>query len=595
MRDALSRRHARHRAAVPSDVLNEPAAKAGRRTIIPIVAGVSLLLTTTGLGVAALTSDKQPEPVTLSAVADAYVSSKSAAQRHGWSTRLVAKMNESTSFLRYSVPPAPDGYDRKATLVLNRLTASNPSKIAVSKAPGGWTEAVTHATAPKPTKQAVPVATVNDDGKAAQLRIDVSAAITAEGALNLAVTQPTGRGGAVFGARESGAKQSKLEISYVPEGTTGPEPSTPTANPTTTKPTQPPKPTATPTTTKPTATPTTTKPTATPTTTKPTPTATTPTAGPGCTVSALLVPSCGAWVGAAANPLGSESWDEALPAFENTIGRTLDIAHYYNASPKVFPSADMIKRAREPGKKRMLLLNWKPEMGRTWAQVAAGDPEVDKAIDAEAAYLKSTFPEKFFLGIHHEPENEVKPAAGSGYTAKDYKAMYRHVALRLKAKGVTNAVFVMNYMGTPQWGSQPWFEDLYPGDDVVDWIAEDPYIFGSNAIWWNDFATAVNRKDTYTNPNWPGFYTWATTKHPGKPIMLGEWGVNEQTTLGRNKADILRTVHAGLAKLPQVKALVYWNETKMGTVGETRVDTSAAAKTAAQEVLDSGPLARRLQ
>jgi hypothetical protein len=306
------------------------------------------------------------------------------------------------------------------------------------------------------------------------------------------------------------------------------------------------------------------------------------------------VPSCGAWVGAAANPLGTESWDQALPEFEKTIDRTLDIAHYYNSSPKLFPTAEMIKRAREPGKKRMLLLNWKPEMGRTWAQVAAGDPEVDAAIDAEAKYLKSTFPEKFFLGIHHEPENEVKPAAGSGYTAKDYRAMYRHVALRLKANGVTNAVFVMNYMGTPAWGSQPWFEDLYPGDDVVDWIAEDPYIFGNSSIWWTDFASAVDRKDTYTNPKWPGFYTWATTKHPGKPIMLGEWGVNEQTTFSKTKADMLRTVHDGLAKRPAIKALVYWNETKFDPVGETRLDSSTASRTAAQEVLDSGPLARRL-
>jgi hypothetical protein len=563
--------------------------------LIPIAAGVSLLLTTAGLGVAALSSDSVPAPVSLTATADAYVSTKSPTQKHGWSTRLVAKMNESTSFLRYTVPPAADGFDRKATLVLTRLTVSNPSKIAVAKAPGTWTEAVTYSTAPKP---GTPFATVDDDGKSAQLRIDVSKGITEAGVLNLAVTQPIGRGGTVFGARESGLKQSKLEISYVREGSTGPVPSMPTSAPTSAPTTATPKPTVTPTTTTPTPTTTTPKPTATPTTTTPTatPTTTTPTATPttGCTVSAKLVPSCGAWFGAAANPLGSESWDQALPTFESTIGRTVDIAHYYNSSPKLFPTADMIKRAREPGKKRILLLNWKPEMGRTWAQVAAGDPTVDAAIDAEAEYLKSTFPEKFFLAIHHEPEEEVRPAAGSGYTAKDYRAMYRHVALRLKSKGVTNAVFVMNYMGTPHWGSQPWFEDLYPGDDVVDWIAEDPYIFGDHENWWTDFGTAVNRTDTWTNPNWPGFYTWATTKHPGKPIMLGEFGINEQTLFGKSKPDMLRTIDEGLAKRPALKAIVYWNETKFDPVGETRLDSSAASKAAAQEVLDSGPLLRRL-
>ena len=280
------------------------------------------------------------------------------------------------------------------------------------------------------------------------------------------------------------------------------------------------------------------------------------------------MPSCGVWFGAAANPLADESWDEALPAFEDVLDQPVQIAHYYNASPKLFPTEDMIKRAREPGKKRMLLLNWKPEMGRTWAQVAAGDPEVDAAIDAEAAYLKSTFTEKFFLGIHHEPEDEVKPAAGSGFTAKDYKAMYRYVAQRLESQGVTNAVFVMNYMGTPKWGSQPWFEDLYPGDDVVDWIAEDPYIFGSDPEWsGGGLGGALNRTQR-AYPKWPGFYTWATAKHPGKPIMLAEWGVDRQLGDKARKA-VFGLMASQLATYPQVKALVYWNETEKDIVGET--------------------------
>ena len=288
-----------------------------------------------------------------------------------------------------------------------------------------------------------------------------------------------------------------------------------------------------------------------------------------CTVSALLVPSCGVWFGAAANPLADESWDEALPAFERVLGRPMDIAHYYNASPKLFPTADMIARAREPGKKRLLLLNWKPEMGRSWAQVAAGDPEVDAAIDAQANYLTTTFPEKFFLTIHHEPEEEVKPAAGSGFTAKDYAAMYRRIALRLKAKGATNAVLVMTYRGAPYWGVQPWFEQLYPGDDVVDWIAEDPYLFGKDPEFSGGMAQAVNRTQK-AYPKWPGFYTWATTKHPGKPIMLAEWGVSDN--LGEVKRSaVFSTMPDQLAAFPQVKALVYWNETDFDDIGATQL------------------------
>ena len=173
-----------------------------------------------------------------------------------------------------------------------------------------------------------------------------------------------------------------------------------------------------------------------------------------CALSDQLAPSCGVLFGVAANPLGDESWDDALTSFEKTIGRTVDIAHYYSSSPDLFPAADMIQRAREPGNKRLLMLNWKPEMGRTWAEVAAGDPAVDAAIDAEAVYLKEKFSEKFFLAIHHEPEEEIDTTPGSGMNATDYRAMYRHVALRLRQDGVTNAVFVMNYAGSAKWGAR---------------------------------------------------------------------------------------------------------------------------------------------
>jgi hypothetical protein len=313
-----------------------------------------------------------------------------------------------------------------------------------------------------------------------------------------------------------------------------------------------------------------------------------------CSLSALLVPSCGALFGAAANPLGDESWDTALTSFESTIGRTVDIAHYYNSSPDLFPTAEMIQRAREPGKKRLLLLNWKPELGKTWAQVAKGNKKVDAAIDAEAEYLKTTFPEKFFLAIHHEPEEEVDPTPGSGMTATDYRAMYRHVVERLRQDGVTNAVFVMNYAGTAKWGSQPWFESLYPGDDVVDWIAEDPYIFGDSPDYWTNFASAVDRRELASYPAWPGFYSWAVSTHPSKPIMLGEFGIDEQNKNSMSKAGLLGTVGVGLARHPRIKAVVYWNETGLDPVGETRLDSSPATQQAARKLLTTGPLARQL-
>jgi hypothetical protein len=82
--------------------------------------------------------------------------------------------------------------------------------------------------------------------------------------------------------------------------------------------------------------------------------------------------------------------------------------------------------------------------------------------------------------------------------------------------------------------------------------------------------------------------------HPSKPIMLGEWGINEQTKDSKTKADMLGTVRDGLSRRPQIKALVYWNETKFDPVGETRLDSSPATREAAHDLVTTGPLARQL-
>ena len=42
-----------------------------------------------------------------------------------------------------------------------------------------------------------------------------------------------------------------------------------------------------------------------------------------------------------------------------------------------------------------------------------------------------------------------------------------------------------------------------------------------------DFTSLMNR--TQKGHSFPGFYTWATTKHPSKPIMVAEWGIGESS------------------------------------------------------------------
>lgn len=286
---------------------------------------------------------------------------------------------------------------------------------------------------------------------------------------------------------------------------------------------------------------------------------TTPPTTPGtdCTVSVKLVPSCGTWFGAAGNPEGGESWEAAQTRFEKDAGRTMDITHYYKRGQSaMFPNAGELKRQDETNKNRILFYNWKPS-GLTWRQVADG--AADPYLKSLGAYMKANASKKFFLSLNAEMEDEVNQSAGSGQTATDFRDFFRHTTQVLRANGGTNAVTVMNYTGIEKWGTMSWFNDLYPGDDVVDWIAQDPYAFGKPPVWLTDFAGMVNRT---SNPSaWPGFYNWAAKNHPTKPQMLGEWGVDEDVTYPDYKRDFFNTAANQLTQFPKLKALVYWDST----------------------------------
>jgi hypothetical protein len=294
-----------------------------------------------------------------------------------------------------------------------------------------------------------------------------------------------------------------------------------------------------------------------------------------CTVSAKLVPSCGAWWGVTPVSRTGEDPGGLVRGFERKIGRSVDIYHGYHTGAQLFPSASEIALAREPGKHRMLVLNWKPDVGKSWRQVASG--AVDTQIAREAAYLKTHFRQKFWLVIHHEPEDEVKTAPDSGYTAEDYRAMFRHVAAEFKARGVRNILYTVVFMGYTGYTSKPWFKDLYPGDDVVDWIGYDP--FAKSNI--TDYSNLVNKvAPRQQELGFPGFYDYSAKNLPNKPLMLGEWAVLEKPGDPGRKPAFYRSVASQFAKYPRIKALSYYNAehaVNMPDGGNTTVDATAAA------------------
>ena len=284
-----------------------------------------------------------------------------------------------------------------------------------------------------------------------------------------------------------------------------------------------------------------------------------------CKATEKLIPTCGAWWGIAPEVFTRRSPAVVLERAERRMGRKAAILHVYHRNSELFPTPE----ERELAKSRILLINWKVSLERPWAEIAAG--RFDRRIDRLARYIKRTFPKRFFLTIHHEPEDDVRPQPGSGRTARDYAAMFRHVVTRLRERGVTNAVTVMTYMGAPNWASKRWFADLYPGDDVVDWVAIDPY--ADHRV--RDFAGLVNKiRPDY--PNWPGFYKWMQARFPGKPIMVAEWGVFEDPDDPHRKERIFRSVARQIHDFPQIKALVYFDSPRAPR-GDTRFDTTPGA------------------
>jgi hypothetical protein len=290
---------------------------------------------------------------------------------------------------------------------------------------------------------------------------------------------------------------------------------------------------------------------------------------PRCVVDAKLVPTCGLLWGVAPGAFTDLSATQALRNFESTTGRPADILHAYHRGDEVFPTAAEIAAVRQP-RKRILFANWKVAWGTTWADVAGGGQ--DARIDRAAARLKA-FPGTLFLALHHEPENDVR--AGGGMTAPDYAAMFRHTVRRLRAGGVTNVVFVLVYMAYQPWCEKEWFADLYPGDDVVDWIGMDPYLSARpGGYGYGDFSHLVNH--TSDPARWPGFYSWVTREHGRKPLMIAEWGVYEHAADPAQKAWIFSTVAQQIGRFPAIRALVYFDSPN-APKGDTRPDSSPPA------------------
>jgi len=234
-------------------------------------------------------------------------------------------------------------------------------------------------------------------------------------------------------------------------------------------------------------------------------------------VSAILVPSCGVWLGGFANDHPPAStFRERIEDHEARIGRQLSFVHSYHQPTDTGLNTDdkyFINRANT-----YLLTNWKP--ASVWADGGGGNSTVNSRILSWANSIKSVAPKKVMLIIAHEPENDVTSGGtgcsvsyvGNSGTPTEYRAMWQNVRNIFDGAGVTNVVWAVNYMSATKWICLR--DDLWPGNNLVDWVLFNQYPGDGDT-----FTSAMGEMNDWLVNN-----SDATHNYASKPFGIGEWG-----------------------------------------------------------------------
>ena len=137
-----------------------------------------------------------------------------------------------------------------------------------------------------------------------------------------------------------------------------------------------------------------------------------------------------------------------------------------------------------------------------------------------------------------------------------FKAAYRHVVDRVRARGATNIkwMFHTNNYSYPldTWNFAPAY---YPGPDYVDWLGL--------SVYGQQFKDEPN-PGIGSLVDWP--YQEMCGLDPKKPIMIAEWATGEfphsiDEHGGIGKAEwIKQALELFRARYPRIKAAVYWHE-----------------------------------
>jgi len=292
-------------------------------------------------------------------------------------------------------------------------------------------------------------------------------------------------------------------------------------------------------------------------TTQPTPAADTgagtATTGTVCRSSgARLEPACGVlwgvWPRASATGRVSLRLADNVASLEAAGGRKMDVVlRYQGWGQPMFDAADAA--LRDSGHlvlEDLSVLIFGTNRAVRWADVAAGKYDAELRTQARRAVAFRT---PVLVSFSQDPRPLARPR-GAG-TARGYRAAYRHVRAVFDAAGATNAVWVWWVRGEVGHAAEE--SALWPGTDVVDWIAYSPI---------EDSACTGTPARTPEQTFAP-WYQWITDQPwaAGKPIALA--GYASAAGPSADRAWYAKVPRA-LAGMPRIKAAVQFDSTSGG-------------------------------
>ncbi len=179
-------------------------------------------------------------------------------------------------------------------------------------------------------------------------------------------------------------------------------------------------------------------------------------------------------------------------------------------------------------------------------------------------------------GIYYGGD-QLADASGKKWKGPEiFKAAYRHVVDRVRARGAINIkwVFQTNNYSYPlnSWNMAP---SYYPGSDYVDWLGLSVYGKQFKEEGWSGVEPLID---------WP--YKEMNTIDPTKPILIAEWGTGEFPASGNKAAWIKEGLELFRTRYPQLKAAIYWDErwqNEDGSYSNLRVNSSVEALNAYRE------------